>query len=214
MYLAASNHLPENIANRKRFFDSLGFREQKIVVANLVHGTHAEQIDHSSETFILGTDALITNEKGIVLTLTGADCFPVYLEDSSAGIIGLAHCGWRGILGGIIGKSMEAIITMDGAPKNITLTIGPGICAKHFEIREDVLPHFAEWDDFILRNDGTLRVDLRGIIREQALRIGLARGSISDMDECTFCLPEKYFSYRRDAPTYIEAQVAYITQQD
>jgi copper oxidase (laccase) domain-containing protein len=51
-------------------------------------------------------------------------------------------------------------------------------------------------------------------MREQARRIGISEENISDMDECTFCLPEKYFSYRRDAPAYIETQMAYITQQD
>ena len=211
MYLTAADPLPGNIANRKRFFEAQGLGGRKIVVANLVHGMNVEKINASSDYVALDTDALVTKAPGIVLTLTGADCFPVYLEEKTAGIVGLAHCGWRGIVGGIVEKTIAAMVGMGGKAENITLTIGPGICAEHFEIREDALPAFAAYTDFIIK-DKKIRADLKGIIKKQAADAGISSEHISDWNECTYCLPDKYFSYRREKPEYIEAQVAYIVQ--
>lgn len=214
MYLFAENPSPENVANRKRFFEANNLGGRKIVVAKLVHGSNVQKVDARSEYFIPDTDALVTRTPEILLTLTGADCFPVYFEEKTAGIIGLAHCGWRGIIDGIIGKTISAIIEMGGKAENIVLTIGPGICAKHFEIKEEALPSFSAYSEFILR-DKNIRVDLKGIIRKQADEAGIVSSNISDTNECTYCLDEKYFSYRRDkieSEKYLDVQIAYIIQ--
>ncbi len=211
MYLPPVNALPENIANRKQYFEMNGLSGKKIVIANLVHGTNVEKVGVSSEYFIPVTDALVTKESGIILTLTGADCFPVYFEDKTTGVIGIAHCGWRGIVGGIIGKTIASVIEIGGKAENIVLTIGPGICTKHFEIKEDVLSYFLPYTEFIQR-DKDIRVDLKGIIRKQASEADVLSENIIDTDECTYCLPEKYFSYRRDKPEHLEAQIAFIIQ--
>ncbi|MFZ2187815.1 MAG: peptidoglycan editing factor PgeF [Candidatus Moraniibacteriota bacterium] len=211
MYLTVTDALPENIANRKRFFEAKGLGGRKIIVANLVHGTNVEKVDAASDYFILRTDALVTKSPEIILTLTGADCFPVYFEEKTAGIIGLAHCGWKGIVGGIVEKTIATMVGMGGKAAKIAVTIGPGICAEYFEIQDDALPAFAAYDDFIIR-DKNIRADLKGIIRKQTADAGIALDHISDWNECTYCLSEKYFSYRREKPEYIEAQVAYIVQ--
>lgn len=211
MYFPPANPLSENSVNRKQYFETNGLGGKKIVIADLVHGTNVEKVGSSSEYFIPATDALVTKESGIILTLTGADCFPIYFEEKTAGIIGLAHCGWRGIVGGIVEKTIASVIEMGGKAENIAVTIGPGICAKHFEIKEDVLSHFLPYTEFIER-DKNIRVDLKGIIKKQLSEAGILSENTSDTDECTYCLSEKYFSYRRDKPHYLEAQIAYIIQ--
>jgi len=214
MYLFTENPSPENVANRKRFFEANNLGGRKIVVAKLVHGSNVQKVDARSEYFIPDTDALVTRTPEILLTLTGADCFPVYFEEKTTGIIGLAHCGWRGIVDGIIRKTTSAIIEMGGKAENIVLTIGPGICVKHFEIKEEALPSFSEYPEFILR-DKNIRVDLKGIIKKQADESGIVSSNISDTNECTYCLDEKYFSYRRDkieGEKYLNVQIAYIIQ--
>ncbi|MFZ3032068.1 MAG: polyphenol oxidase family protein [Candidatus Moraniibacteriota bacterium] len=211
MYLPMKDALPENVANRKLFFESKGLSGRKVVVANLVHGTTVAVVDARAEYFVPATDALLTKAPEIILTLTGADCFPVYLEEKTAGIIGLAHCGWRGIVGEILPKTIAALIDMGGKKESTVLTIGPGICARHFEITEDVLSSFSVYPEYIVQ-DKNIRVDLKGIIKKQAQEAGIASEHIVDTDECTYCLSDKYFSYRRDQPKTIEAQVAYIVQ--
>lgn len=210
MYLSAEYQNPRNIANRKRFFKSLGLQKNKIVAANLVHGTNVATIDSSSPDFLLNTDALITKEKNIVLTLTGADCFPVCFEDAKNNIIGIAHCGWRGIIAGIVPKTIDHIVSLGGQKENIKIKIGSGICTNHFEIQNDIVDSFSDYSEAIEKTSGKTHIDLRRIITRQAIKLGITEENISREGECTFCLPEKYFSYRRDKPASLETQVAYI----
>ena len=210
MYLAATNWKSENIINRERFFKSLGLTGKKIVAANLVHGTRVEIVTEHSPEFLLNTDALITAEKDIVLTLTAADCFPVYFEDTEHGIIGLAHAGWRGIVGDIVPQTLEKIVSLGGKKEDIIMTIGPGICMKHFEIQPDLLSSFSPYPEAIKKENKRIFIDLKKIIVHQAFTSGILLKNIIYRDECTSCLPEKYFSYRREKPAYLETQVAYI----
>lgn len=222
MYFPVTEPIPENIANRKRFFESHGLGGRQIVVANLVHGTNVEVVDATTEYRVSETDALVTKESGIVLTLTFADCFPVYFEERTTGIIGIAHCGWRGIVGGIVPNTIKALVKLGGKTENMVLTIGPGICVKHFEIKEDVFPSFSAYTDSVITKDGKSFVDLKKIILKQALIAGITPKNIVDWNECTFCNPKKFFSYRRDKPqsltsdggkaTPLKAQMAYIVQ--
>ncbi len=201
----------ENAAHRKLFFEEHRLAGKQIAVADLVHGIRVEIVTPASKYVLPETDALVTKESGIILALTGADCFPVYFEEKTTGIIGLAHCGWRGIVTGIIGETLTGIGNMGGKMENIALTIGPGICAEHFEIGEDTLPSFSAYSDSIIR-DRNIRVDLKKIIKQQAKKAGVMNENIVDTGECTYCLRDKYFSFRRDRPKILEAQIAYIIQ--
>ncbi len=211
MYLPLTDPLAENIAHRKAYFESNSLLGKQIAIADLVHGTRVTIIDRRSPYIAPQTDALVSKEPDIILTLTGADCFPLFFEEKGAGIIGLAHGGWRGIVAGIVAETQTAINRLGGEPGKTILTIGPGICAKHFEIQEDVLEKFAPYPKYISHNGG-IHVDLKGIIGAQAIASGIAPQNIVDSGECTFCLPQKYFSYRRDKPEYLEAQLAFIVQ--
>lgn len=211
MYMPLTNPRAENVARRKEFFEALRLGGKQIAVANLVHGTRVATINRHSPYIIPETDALLTKDSDTILTLTGADCFPVYFEEKQAGIIGLAHCGWRGIVAGIISETVTAIEKAGGKKSEIMLTFGPGICAEHFEIQEDILASFAEYPEYISRDNG-IHVDLKGIMRKQAESLGILPEKIIDSGECTYCLPEKYFSYRRDKSEYTETQLAYIVQ--
>jgi YfiH family protein len=212
MYLSGEGFDPENVANRERYFKQIELTGKKIVAANLVHGTHIAIIDTSSPEFLLDTDALVTKEHGIILTLTGADCFPVYFEDAAHDIIGLAHCGWRGITGGILRETIETIESLGGTLGSLSVTIGPGICGKHFEIKEDILGSFSEYPEALIREGEGISIDLRAIMKTQLKQLGISTENTIDSGECTHCLTEKYFSYRRDKPEQLETQVAHIVQ--
>ncbi len=211
MYVPLSNPRSENIEHRKAFLEKLGLGGKQVAMAQLVHGAQVAVINRRSPYIVPETDALITKDSDIILTLTGADCFPVYFEEKQAGIIGLAHCGWRGIVTDILPKTIAAIEKAGGKPPDLTVTIGPGICAKHFEIQADTLPSFAKYSVFVSHDNG-LHVDLRGILRHQATHLGVFSDKILDSGECTYCFPNKYFSCRRDKPAYLENHLAYVVQ--
>jgi polyphenol oxidase len=94
--------------------------------------------------------------------------------------------------------------------ENILVGIGPGIRACHFEIKEDTLHNYKKYPEFILQKEDRLFVNLAGIIQQQILTMGIQKENIEDSMLCTFCLEEKYFSYRRDKPENVEAMLAYI----
>ena len=210
MYLSAEGFDPENLENRQRYFGRIGVGEMRIVAAGLVHGTRIGIVDADTPAYLPETDALVTTERGILLTLTGADCFPLFFRDEEAGIVGLAHAGWRGIAAGIVGATVEALLRLGAEPERIRLRMGPGICRKCFEVGEEVARGFLDVPGAVMREESIIRVDLPAVIRYRAARAGITPGRISGPDTCTSCLPGRYFSYRRDRPDVLETQVAFI----
>jgi YfiH family protein len=136
-----------------------------------------------------------------------ADCFPVYFFDPVSNTVGLAHSGWRGTVGNIAGEMVKAIAAKSA---DVIAGIGPGIQVCHFEIKDDILSEFVKYPEAIINSEGKFFVDLPKIISRQLIEAGLKSQNIESSGECTFCLKEKYFSFRRDKPKNVEAMVAYI----
>lgn len=200
-----------SLKNRKIFFAKIGIAENRVIAAEIVHGTKVTLVDSSSPEFIPGADGLVTKGVNIFLSVTVADCIPVYLYEPEQKIIGILHCGWRGIVGGIIEKAMDTILDMDGKAENLKIALGPGINSCHFEIQEDVLDRFIGYSEFVIEREGKIFVDLKGIMKKQAEAFGVKLENIEDSDECTF-ESDRYFSYRRDKPETVESMVAIIGQ--
>ncbi|HLC95451.1 MAG TPA: peptidoglycan editing factor PgeF [Patescibacteria group bacterium] len=218
----------KNRENREHFFQQQDIDMNRVVAAEIVHGTKVKIIttnnvtdeqrsslignsgNTENEGVILDTDALVTKEKNIFLSITAADCLPVFFYDPVAHIIGIAHAGWRGIVDGVI-ESTLATLTHSGAnTKNIFVACGPNIQKCHFEIRTDVLPQFTDFEKYILHKNEKIFVDLEGIVSEQLQKLGISTKHIETSSLCTFCESEKFFSYRRDQPHELETMVAVI----
>lgn len=200
----------ENKENRIRFFAGQGIDADRVVGAEIVHGIQAVVVSDVPVPIVLGVDALITKEKNLFLSVTVADCLPVFFYDPVAHIIGIAHAGWRGIVDGVIEKTLVALVSSGASQENLFISFGPSIGKGHFEIGTDILPRFAEWEKHIVRRDGKTFVDLPGIAKEQLQGLGISEEHIEMSTLCTFCEAETFFSYRRDKPQKIEAMVATI----
>lgn len=159
---------------------------------------------------ISDTDALVTKEKDIFLSVTIADCLPIFFYDSSEKVVGIAHAGWRGLINGVIDKTLETLKSCGAQTENIFAAFGSSIQKCHFEIRPDILPQFADYEKYISERDGKTFVDLQGIAKEQLQNAGIPETNIETSALCTFCDSEKFFSYRRDKPAKIQAMVAAI----
>jgi polyphenol oxidase len=123
-------------------------------------------------------DGHLTREKDLGLLVLVADCLPVALAGD--GQVAMLHCGWRGLAGGIIARALERF---DEPP---AAAIGPGIGKCCFEVGEEVAATFGR--------SGESHLDLRAIAREQ-----LADATeVVEVDLCTSCNPELFFSHRRD----------------
>ncbi|MBI5732855.1 polyphenol oxidase family protein, partial [Candidatus Jorgensenbacteria bacterium] len=93
-------------------------------------------------------------------------------------------------------------------PEDILLGIGPGIQRCHYTIQDDILHNFNGYEKFLEKKEQHYVVDLAGIVAEQAKREKIKEAEIDN--QCTFCLKDKYFSYRRDRVFPPEVMLAYI----
>ena len=177
-------------------------------------GTNVREVGAGEAGAIVpNVDGLITTEPNLFLCLTVADCLPVYFESETAGVVGLAHAGWRGLTAGIIESLIEKFVALGEAATTLSVFVGPGIHQCHFEVRDDVLPVFENYPEEIIPRREKYAIDLYAIVKKKLFSAGVSPASVAVSNECTACLPEKYFSYRRDKPARTEAMLAYIGRQ-
>ena len=150
------------------------------------------------------TDALITNALGVPLMLCFADCVPLLFFDSENGAIGVAHAGWKGTVGRIGEKTVQAMAAEFGTePAKLLVGIGPSIGPECFTVGEEVAEKFREafpdYHEKLLsqREDG-LHADLWAANRLQLEEAGVAAENIECAEVCTSCEHKWYFSYRAD----------------
>lgn len=203
---------PESSANRERFFKKEGIDSGRIVYAELANATNVVRVDATQAGgWIDKTDGLVTNVPNLYLSISSADCFPVYFFDPITHSVGLAHAGWRGIVGGIVEGTVKRMMESFGTNVgDLRVGIGPGIRSCHFEIKEDVLPRFANDPDAVESRDGTLFVDLPRMIKRRLMEKGVRSERIEDSSLCTACETDRYFSFRRDKPSKATTMRAYI----
>ena len=146
-------------------------------------------------------DGLVTDEKDLTIITTHADCNAVFFYDPLKKVIGLAHSGWRGTLGGISREMVSIMMNDYGTdPKDLVCGIGPSLCKGCFEVDEDVAEAFRDADPdyeaFIERRDPKYHIDLKAIIRHDLVKKGVKDENVLDMGLCTKCNKDDFFSHR------------------
>ena len=91
-------------------------------------------------------DGVATANAGLVCGALAADCAPVLLADPSARVVAAAHAGWRGALGGVVERAVDAMTQLGAEPRRITAAVGPCIGPKSYEVGEDFLTAFVAKD--------------------------------------------------------------------
>lgn len=198
------------IENRKNFFLKNVINPANVISAQIVHGTKIAVVTSENKWQIIPeVDGLITNEAGLVLSVTIADCVPIYFYDDVKKVIWIAHAWWRWIVNGITKSMIDKFVTeFNSNLKNISVYVGPHIQKCHFEIKDDIVDEFDE--KFVIRENSIIKVDLLWIIRDKLEKLGLKSENIRSSLECTYCESDKYYSYRRDKPEKVEAMIGVI----
>ncbi len=201
MKLTSDPALMEKIfRNRKRFFLENNIDPGKVVSAEIVHKNLIKTVDAKDGGKVISrADGLITMDKDIYISITSADCLPIFLFEPEKEIIGMVHAGWRSLADNILVNANERIKSMGGQPKNILAGIGPAICEKHYEVGPDVAEKFAKYPKAIKIVDNKTFLDIKNIAELQLMELGLEEKNIEISPECTFELQDKYFSARRDS---------------
>lgn len=149
------------------------------------------------------TDALVTNRPGVALCINTADCVPVLMADPVARVIAAAHSGWRGTVGHIAVKALDAMIALGARPENVSVVMGPSICADCFEVGDEVANLFGkEWPthagDIISRLGSKAHIDLRRAICIDLESRGVPPSAIDTSSApCSMHNDKEWFSARR-----------------
>lgn len=178
--------------------EQYNFSRDNIYLPIQKHTDNIHIFDSGAEPVI--ADAVITGKKGVLIGVQVADCVPILLYDRLQGVIAAVHAGWRGtaqeILQGTIRAMQERFAS---SPDNILVAIGPSIRQCCYEVGDEVETSVrsvtGEGDYYINKNNKCF-IDLSSANKIQALSIGIPEENIWQSEECTFCNPEKFHSYR------------------
>ena len=132
-----------------------------------------------------------------------ADCVPIVLVDGEAGIIAVAHAGWRGTVGRIAASVVDEMRRQGADVGRIQAAMGPSICQECFEVGDEVVEAFrqAHFDlDAIVKrhaDTGKAHIDLRAVNRAVLIAAGVPAGQILLSQHCSRCEHDRFFSARR-----------------
>ncbi|MGM5629894.1 peptidoglycan editing factor PgeF [Apibacter raozihei] len=209
----SSGDEPNNIEkNKKILSDKLKISVDQIFIPRLTHSNKVAVIDKSflldknakSLEILKGVDALVTNQKGICIGITTADCVPVLLYDPVNKTLGTVHAGWRGTVSNIAGETVKLMVEkFNCKPENILAAIGPSISIEHFEVGSEVVEEFVSANfnlsiiSKINKESEKHHIDLWKANRFLLLEAGLLDSHIEISGICTYKDSERFFSARR-----------------
>lgn len=179
-----------------------------------VHGTRVVNADVADVTSaFIEADACITTRAGVVCAIMTADCMPVLLADSHGRVVGAAHAGWRGLAGGVLQATVNAM--RDCGADDIVAWLGPGIGPHAFEVGSDVLAAFKssqpELTAFRPMPDraGKYLADLPALARHLLADVGVTR--VAGGEHCTVSDEARFYSFRRDRVTGRMASMIWLS---
>jgi YfiH family protein len=145
-------------------------------------------------------DALVTNRPGLALGILTADCAPVLFADAQAGVVGAAHAGWKGALGGVTDATILAMEAIGADRARIVAAVGPCIARASYEVDAGFLRRFCEDDPANERffADGKAdhhQFDLESYVVARLAAAGIGRIEALGLD--TYADEDRFFSYRR-----------------
>jgi len=198
--------------NRRTLFAAMGIRADAVVSCHQVHSTSVTCVDAgaagrgaaTTANIIPASDALITNRADLYLFLRFADCVPVLLCDPMHHAVGLAHAGWKGTIGNIVGQTVAAMSAAFATrPLDLLAAIAPCIGSCHYQIREDVAQHVRAALPFwpqVLRpdTDEHFFLDLAEANRRLLVAAGVAAANIVVSGLCTACHTDQFYSHRAE----------------
>lgn len=187
--------------NRRRASGALGGTLERLITLRQVHSSRVEIVDRPMAAALAPeADALVTKTPGLVLGVLAADCAPVLLVEPHAGVIGAAHAGWRGAVGGVIDSAVEAMISLGADPGRMAAGVGPCLSQASFEVGPDVVDAALDaspWAENLFEPGAGDRqhFDLKRYCLGRLARLGVAH--IDALADDTLTEPDLYFSHRR-----------------
>ncbi len=193
------------LRNREKLLVDVFGSALPLVTLHQVHSALTVQvttIDAGEEATSQG-DGLVTDEPALALGIQTADCVPVLVADRRRGVVAAFHAGWRGTLARIVEQGVGMMRARYGSdPAELVAAIGPSIRGCCYSVGREVVDAFHaqfRYAGVLLSGEEPSRLDLAAANRQQLLASGLETNNIDDMDLCTRCRTDLFFSYREEA---------------
>jgi polyphenol oxidase len=181
--------------NREILFASLDISQNNLAEAVQTHSANIEKIDKPG--IYNNCDALITDEKGLYLSIQTADCLPILIWDNSNRAIGAIHSGWWGTEKFILKKTIDGLVAnYNSDVSNLNLYIGTGMTQKYFEVGQEFQSIFDS--KYVCMHDSKLFMDNVMANYDQAIASGILKSNIEVSPYCSFGDEDLFYSYRRD----------------
>lgn len=188
--------------NRARIAAHLG--ADTLVSLHQVHSDRVERVTGPWEGPRPKADAMVTDRPGTGLAVLTADCAPVLLADREAGVVGAAHAGWKGALGGVLEAIADAMAAVGAQRERIVAAVGPTISQRAYEVGPEFVERFIDEDRGYGRffaggrkdpaGDRAM-FDLPGFCLHRLREAGI--GDAAWIGHCTYSDEARFFSYRR-----------------
>jgi polyphenol oxidase len=198
-----SNDDPHHVEeNRARVARHLGSSTPRVLTLHQIHSALAVEVTGDIERAHLPkADAAVTRTRGLVIGTLAADCAPVLFADATAQVIGAAHAGWRGAVGGILEATVAAMVHLGARREHIHAAVGPCISAANYEVgpefERDLVarhPAYAAFFSHVGAN-GRAHFDLPAFVAMRLRETGI--GAIERQTPCTYANESLFFSFRR-----------------
>src|SRR6185369_12500807 len=143
--------------NRSLLARAFDINQEALVTVRQVHGNDILIIDEANEDYShflsLECDAIITNQRGVMIGVCVADCAPILILDPKEQVIAAVHAGWQGTASKLVSKTVSGLKSLFGCdPRNLQAVIGPCIGKCCYEVDTPVRQAFAQagiqWDSF------------------------------------------------------------------
>ncbi len=187
--------------NRARCADDLGLPADRLLTVYQVHSPDVAVVERPFEGTPPRADALVTATPGLALGVLSADCAPVLFADAEAGVIGAAHAGWKGAVGGVLENTVAAMVRLGARRGSIRAALGPCIAQASYEVGPEFPERLtgrdpADADLFAPSSrEGHFMFDLGGYVVRRLKAAGVAEVAVAAHDTCAE--DDRFFSYRR-----------------
>ena len=184
--------------NRRRFFEAIGADSNAHFASS--HQVHGTEILHATEPGRFdGYDALITNQPGLLIGVTIADCVPILIYDEAHQAVAAIHAGWKGTIGALVTKTLEAMHQQFGTlGAQCYAYIGTCIDERSFEVGPEVAEQFATTFKRAISNSDKCYVDLKATNKKYLIDFGIPLQHIDVSPFSTVLHNDTYFSYRAE----------------
>lgn len=171
---------------------------QKVAVIDTVDENHFSKSLSDADGLVTGAGC----DVHVYLSVTVADCLPVYVFDTETGAFGIVHSGWKGT--GIVLNALKSM-KVETHPETVCVVLGPCICGNCYHVEEERRRVFEVQFDSIERRMPS-EYPLGNVVKGDCLDLQAANArllanagvrNIAYCKNCTFT-DERLGSFRRE----------------